>query len=142
MTEKLLRLVRSRAPKTQAVLLAAFAALWLPSGAFGQSARLEGSWSGGGSVTFATGSSEAVRCRAHYSKKSNTVYTLRGTCATSSARVSQTATLNKVGTNSYRGSFYNSEYDVSGTIHVIVHGNSQSVRLSSSSGGATLTLTR
>lgn len=95
---------------------------------------LEGSWSGGGTVSFATGARERARCRARYSRKSETSYTLAATCATASGRADQTATLRKVGKSSYSGSFHNAEYGVSGTIHVTVRGNSQSVRLSSGGG--------
>jgi hypothetical protein len=31
-------------------------------------ANLEGSWSGGGTVTFASGTTEQARCRARYSR--------------------------------------------------------------------------
>jgi hypothetical protein len=103
---------------------------------------LEGSWSGGGLVAFASGQHERARCRAHYSRASATVYTVTATCATPSGRATQTATVRKVGGNSYRGYFHNSEYNVSGTIHVTVGGNRQSVRLTSDSGSASLELRR
>jgi hypothetical protein len=48
----------------------------------------------------------------------------------------------QVGDNSYQGSFFNSEYNVSGTIRVVVRGNSQSVHLSSGAGSASLRLSR
>jgi hypothetical protein len=35
----------------------------------------------------------------------------------------------QVGNNRYSGSFYNSEYAISGVIHIIVRGLSQTVRL-------------
>jgi hypothetical protein len=47
-----------------------------------------------------------------------------------------------VGDNRYSGTFYNSEYDISGRIFVVLHGNSQSVRLTSSSGTASFRLGR
>ena len=105
-------------------------------------ADLAGSWSGGGWVAFASGTKERARCHAHYSRRSETSYTLSATCATASGKASQTATLHKVGASSYSGSFHNSEYNVSGTIYVVVHGNSQSVRLSGDSGSASLSLSR
>jgi hypothetical protein len=105
--------------------------------------NLEGAWSGGGKVTFSmTGSSESARCRAHYRRRAKDTYAVQATCATASGKALQTATVHKVGDNRYRGSFHNAEYDISGTIFVVVNGNSQSVRLSSSSGSANLRLSR
>jgi len=105
-------------------------------------AGLAGSWSGGGWVSFASGTKERARCHAHYSRQSETSYTLNATCATSSGKASQAATLHKAGANSYSGGFHNSEYNVSGTIYVVVHGNSQSVRLSGDGASASLSLSR
>jgi hypothetical protein len=107
-----------------------------------QSASLDGSWSGGGSVTFASGEREAVRCRAQYSRSSQTSYFVTATCATASGRATQTAMLRHVGANNYRGNFHNSEYGVSGTISVVVSGNRQSVRLNSEAGSGQLELRR
>jgi hypothetical protein len=105
-------------------------------------AGLEGSWSGGGSVSFASGSKEQARCRAHYRRAGSTSYTLNATCATPSGRAAQTATVRQVGENRYSGSFYNSEYAISGVINVVVHGASQTVRLNSASGSAVINLSR
>jgi len=106
------------------------------------SAGLEGSWSGGGTVTFASGSIERARCRAHYRRAGSTSYTLNATCATASGRASQTASVRQVGDNRYAGSFYNSEYGISGVISVVLHGKSQTVRLRSDSGSAVISLSR
>jgi hypothetical protein len=103
---------------------------------------LEGSWSGGGSVQFASGSQERARCRAHYVRRSTTSYNLRATCATASGRATQTATVHRIGERRYQGRFYNSEYDISGTISVVLRGKSQSVNLTSSVGSAFITLSR
>ena len=103
---------------------------------------LEGTWSGGGSVAFATGSKEQARCRAHYIRASKNSYRLNATCATASGKAAQTATVHKIGENKYSGNFHNPDYDISGTISVIVNGNSQSVRLTSSSGWAHFRLSR
>ena len=64
------------------------------------------------------------------------------TCATPSGRATQTATLRRVGGNTYQGRFHNSEYDVSGTILVTVSGNRQSVRLMGDAGSASFELRR
>ena len=39
-------------------------------------AGLEGSWSGAGSVSFASGSREQARCRAHYHRAGSNSYTV------------------------------------------------------------------
>lgn len=104
-------------------------------------ASLSGSWSGGGWVSFASGSKEKARCRAHYSGGGNS-YNVTATCATSSGSASQTATVYKTGGNSYKGSFVNSQYNVRGSIRVTVHGKSQSVSLSGDGASAQLNLSR
>jgi hypothetical protein len=105
-------------------------------------AGLAGSWSGGGWVSFSSGSKERARCHAHYSRQSETSYSLSAICATASGKASQTATVHKVGANSFSGEFHNSEYNISGNIYVVVHGNSQSVRLSGGGASASLSLSR
>lgn len=103
---------------------------------------LDGAWSGGGSVAFASGQRERARCRAHYRRASSNAYRVTATCATPSGSATQTATVRRVGGNSYQGQFHNSEYNVSGTISVTVGGNRQSVRLTSDSGSASFELRR
>jgi hypothetical protein len=121
-----------------ATLLGALAAAGAGSA---QPASLEGSWSGG-VVSFASGARERARCRAHYSLRSSTTYALTATCATPSGRATQNASVRQVGGNSYQGSFYNSQYNVAGTIHIVVRGNSQSVELNSGARSASLHLSR
>jgi hypothetical protein len=102
---------------------------------------LTGSWRGGGTVTFGSGAKENARCRARFSPASKNSYALSAQCATPSGSVSQTATVQGRG-GSYEGSFYNADYDASGTIHIVVRGNKQSVRLVSNKGSALLQLRR
>ena len=45
---------------------------------------LEGSWSGGGTVSFASGARERASCRARYSRAGKNSYTVNATCATAS----------------------------------------------------------
>src|SRR5215510_11818360 len=104
-------------------------------------ASLEGSWSGGGTVSFA-GGTEQARCRARFSRAGGQSYTVNATCATASGRAAQTATVRQVGTNRYSGRFYNSEYSISGVIDIIVRGSNQIVRLTSDSASAVLNLSR
>jgi hypothetical protein len=103
---------------------------------------LAGSWSGGGWVSFASGTKERARCRARYSPAGGKSYELSATCATASGKASQSATVYEVSPNRFRGSFYNSDYNVSGSIRVVLRGNSQSVTLSGDSGSASLSLSR
>ncbi len=104
-------------------------------------AALAGTWSGGGVVEYITGSRERARCQANYSAGSSTV-SINATCATPSGSISQYARLRKIGANSYAGTFFNSQYNTSGSIHVVVHGNNQSVSIASGSGSAALSLRR
>jgi len=104
-------------------------------------ASLAGSWSGGGWVSFASGSKEKARCHAHYTGGGDT-YTVSATCATASGKASQTATVYKVSGGRYRGSFVNSQYNVRGSIRVVVHGKSQSVSLSGDGASAQFNLSR
>jgi len=105
-------------------------------------ASLEGSWSGGGTVSFGSGSREQARCRARYSRAGKDSYTVNATCATASGRAAQTARVRQVGNNRYSGSFYNSEYSISGVIDIVVHGSNQTVRMISDSASAVLNLSR
>lgn len=102
---------------------------------------LAGSWSGGGTVTFGTGNKERARCRATYSPSGKTSYEVSATCATQSGSVSQQAVVRGRGSN-YRGTFYNPDFDASGSISITVSGRSQTVRLTSTKGSALLRLSR
>lgn len=104
-------------------------------------ASLSGSWSGGGWVSFASGSKEKARCHARYSGGGGS-YTVNATCATASGKASQTAQVFKVSGSTYKGSFFNSDYNVRGTIRVTVRGKSQSVSLSGDGASAQLNLSR
>jgi hypothetical protein len=134
--------------KGAAIALVAALAFGLPHAGNAQAvkkasiASLEGSWSGGGSVSFASGAKERARCRAHYRRAGKNSYTVNATCATASGSAAQTATVRQVGENRYSGSFYNSQYSISGVIHIVVRGASQTVRLISDSGSGVFNLRR
>jgi hypothetical protein len=104
-------------------------------------AGLSGSWSGGGWVAFSNGNKEKARCHAQYSGGGGS-YSVTATCATASGKASQTAKVYKVSGTSYKGSFFNSDFNVHGSIRVNVHGNSQSVSLSGDGASAQLNLSR
>jgi hypothetical protein len=130
------------------VLVAALMLSGLPNAGDAQGAKklstasLEGSWSGGGTVSFASGAKEQARCRARYSRAGKDSYTLNATCATASGRAAQTARVRQVANSRYSGSFYNSEYSISGVIDIVVHGSNQTVRLTSGSVSGVLNLSR
>lgn len=98
--------------------------------------------SGGGWVAFASGTKESACCSAYYSRAGGTSYRLSATCATASGKASQTAVVQQISANHFQGSFHNNEYNVSGTIRIVVQGNSQSVSLAGDSGSASLHLSR
>jgi hypothetical protein len=107
-----------------------------------ESDLLAGLWTGGGTVTYASGDRERARCRVHYAPRGGKRIAATATCATASGSVSQTALLAKTGEGRYSGRFFNEQFSVSGSIQVIVNGSSQLVRLFSSSGSAVLNLSR
>jgi hypothetical protein len=102
---------------------------------------LTGTWKGGGSVSFSSGSRERARCRATFSPTSKTTYEYSATCATQSGTASASGHVRGNGTN-FKGSFYNAEFDANGSISITVHGSSQTIRLMSSKGSALLRLSR
>lgn len=103
---------------------------------------LEGSWSGGGPVTFASGSKERAKCRAILSSSGPKSYRVNGTCATQSGKVTQTAEIYQMTSNRYRGEFHNPEFDINGTISVVVSGRHLTATLTSSSGTGVLNFSR
>jgi len=103
---------------------------------------LSGSWSGGGWVSLASGNRERARCRARYSRASSNSYRLRAVCATTSGKASQTATVYRLSRGRYRGTFYNTEFNITGTIRVVVRGRSQSVSLAGGGASASLRLSK
>lgn len=110
--------------------------------AVAQQASLEGSWSGGGTLTLASGAKEQARCRATFRRQSENVFGMSAVCATASARATQSGELVRAGANRYTGDFYNSEYNVSGRISVTVEGRSLSAVLRGDNASARLALSR
>jgi hypothetical protein len=103
---------------------------------------LEGSWSGSGHVHFASGNSEAARCRASFRKAGGNSYSMNAICATQSARVEQTAHLERVSAGRFVGDFHNAEYNVSGSITVSVRGGGLSASLRGNGGSAQFSMRR
>jgi hypothetical protein len=118
-------------------------ALWLAASApaFADSADLAGAWKGAGTWTYSSGEKESARCRATFTPSGKSAYEVSGTCATQSGTVSQTGFVRGTG-NSYRGTFYNPEFDTSGKITISVSGRSQVVKLTSTKGNGFIRLSR
>src|SRR3954454_14168541 len=128
----------SRAPHLLSMAAALIASVGLivanAAPARAESGSIIGTWSGSGSIAFASGSKERARCRAHFAKTGATSYTMSATCATPSAKVDQSAELTRVGSNRYVGSFFNQQYNTGGSIRITVSGASQSVYLAGEAG--------
>jgi hypothetical protein len=147
MNDRRTTMMRSDPPRASRIVAAgaAFAAALALnctglSAARADSAPLVGSWSGSGSIAFASGAKERARCRAYYAKTGETSYRMSATCATASAKVDQTAMLTRTGSRTYVGSFFNQQYNTGGSIRITISGGSQSVRLSGEAGTASFTL--
>ena len=113
-----------------------------PTAISAQLSQITGSWRGGGSVTYLSGDRERVRCRVKFKRRSKTTVRMKAVCATSAARVVQTALLRRVGSNRFIGTFHNDEYGVTGQIRITVRGRRLSASFSSKSGSASLNLRR
>ncbi len=105
-------------------------------------ASLEGAWRGSGNVRFATGETERATCRASFRKRGVNGFVMTATCATPSAKATQTAELTRSGSNRFSGSFENTEFGVSGSITVTVNGNSLSASLIGGGATAVMSLNR
>jgi hypothetical protein len=124
------------------ILALTVALLGNAGGASAQSASLDGSWSGGGKVTFPSGATESARCRVSYNRASGSSYSANAACATPSGRINQSANLRRTGANTFSGDFHNPEYGITGSIVVVVSGSSQSVSLNGGGASASLRLSR
>jgi hypothetical protein len=103
---------------------------------------LAGSWRGNGSVVLPSGATEKARCRVSFSRQGGKSYSMNAVCASSSARVAQTASLEQVGANRFAGEFTNSDYGVTGTIHLTLSGSSLSANLNGGGARAFFNLNR
>lgn len=128
--------------RTFMTTLLGLALLAAAPGAYAAADDITGSWSGSGTVSFASGSTEKARCKASYRKISGLNYAVSATCATGSGKVSETAQLTRQANGSYQGSFVSSQFKTSGSFYITVSGNSQTVVLTSPAGRATIKLKR
>lgn len=102
---------------------------------------IAGSWSGSGTVVFPSGEREKARCRATFRTSGNGAV-MNATCATPSARVQQVATVDRVAPGRYRGDFRNDEFGITGSIRIVVSGNSLTASLDGGGGTAEFRLGR
>ncbi|MCF6199983.1 MAG: hypothetical protein L3J67_11440 [Hyphomicrobiaceae bacterium] len=108
-----------------------------------RSASIIGNWSGGGSLSTFSGTRERTKCRATIRPKKGKRYFISANCAVASlGLIHQDGILKKVGKNRYRGRFRNAQYDISGSITILLRGNRQYISLKSSGGRGRLVLTR
>lgn len=124
------------------ILVAGIVLFGLTGPGAAQQASLEGSWSGGGTVTFPSGGSESARCRASFRKQSANTFSMNAVCATPSGRVAQTADVERISATKFSGEFFNSEYGISGSISITVRGNSMSASLNGGGASASLSLSK
>lgn len=103
---------------------------------------LAGAWSGGGQIVFPSGEKERARCRASFRRQGRNSYAMSAVCATASARVEQSARIEQVGGNVFRGSFYNEEHGISGSIRIAVRGSRLHASLAGGGGSAVFSLSR
>jgi hypothetical protein len=96
---------------------------------------IHGTWSGGGMIIFPSGEKERARCRATFRQSGGGGLSMHGVCATASVRVSQSASLSRQTSTTYSGEFYNTEYNLSGSIRIRLQGNKLNASLNG--GGAT-----
>jgi hypothetical protein len=129
--------MRTIAPSAAAVLIALVV---LPAAA--RSELLQGTWSGGGYVETTEGKHDSVRCRVSYDPQGSKVVAVTASCTSGSTTIHQTGQLSLVNPNRYVGDFYNSEFDISGRIRVVVSGSSQTVTFSGARGHGRLNLSR
>lgn len=127
-------------PRTLAALLVLSTTIVAANALTADAASLSGSWSGGGRVQYGD-TRERASCRARFSGGGRS-YSMRASCATPSGRVDQSAEIEQIGPNRYAGSFFNSQYGVSGSISISVRGDSMSVSLSGGAGSGNLSLSR
>lgn len=95
-----------------------------------------GSWNGNGTIVYPSGERERARCRATFQNTGGGGVSMRAVCATSSVRIVQTASLAKLTGNTFSGEFYNTEYNLSGSIRIRLQGNRLNASLNGGGGSA------
>jgi hypothetical protein len=124
-------------PRTSVMIAAAaLAILAMPAPsasaaeAFG---ALNGSWSGSGSASFASGETEKLRCTARYSGGGNNL-SIGLKCASASAQINLTGSLDASG-NKVSGDWSENSYGLSGDAHGSTNGGSVRLKISGGANG-------
>ncbi len=104
------------------------------------SAPLEGAWRGSGYVKPTDGESRRVECEVRFVPQGSKVVAVSATCRSNATTIHQTGQLSVVTPERYIGDFYNSEFDISGRIRVVVKGSSSTVMFSGPRGHGNLNL--
>lgn len=104
-----------------------------PASAADAFAALNGSWSGGGSASFASGETEKLRCTARYSGGGNSL-SLGLKCASASAQINLTGSLDASG-NKVSGDWSENSYGLSGDAHGSTKGGSVRLKISGGANG-------
>ena len=122
------------------LLVLAFGAFQGASSA--NSASIEGTWNGGGTVKLAAGGVEKVRCRMRYEKGTGRTFVIHVTCSHANGTFRVSGRIVKLSASRYSGRLYSDQYSVSGDVGIRVSGNRQTVTAKSAKGTATVTLTK
>jgi hypothetical protein len=139
---RLLRLRPARIVSAAAACAVMLGAISFVGASANAETSLSGSWNGSGSVMLPSGATEKARCKATFRKRGAATFAMDAVCASSSAKVTQTASLDQVGPNRFSGDFNNPEFNVSGSINVTLNGNSLSASLRGGGATATFNLSR
>jgi hypothetical protein len=94
---------------------------------------LNGSWSGSGSASFASGETEKLRCTARYSGGGNSL-SIGLKCASASAQINLTGSLDASG-NKVSGDWSENSYGLSGDAHGSTNGGSVRLKISGGANG-------
>lgn len=106
------------------------------------SVSITGGWPGAGYVGLKAGKRENFRCKVKYGRIAGQNFSVKALCASGSALVDQVGVLQRVANNRYVGDVHNQQFNISARVIVSVTGQSQTVKISSSEGSATLRLKR
>jgi hypothetical protein len=123
------------------VILSAIALSAVLTPARAAPATLEGAWSGSGIVSYRNGA-DPLSCRVRYARSAGKSFTVSAMCASDTGRYELSGSVASAGGNRYTGTVHSTQQNQSGTVSLSLHGNSQSVTVTSRRGSARLTLSR
>lgn len=119
-----------------------FCLLMFASAAQAAPSTLAGSWSGNGVAKPVDSEPEVVQCRAKYAESIGRTLEFDVTCSHTHGTFQQTGRVVDLGDNKYSGRIYNSQYNVTGDVNIVVSGNRQTISVKSPKGSANVTLTK